>query len=146
MRPSFRFVAGLALAASLAVSASYADSLPVPTAASGAPSPSDRTEARLQERRAWAARVRAMRAQERAELDSLARELSLRAPGADLARGQRELEEHKRMWRRTLLKAQLERAQAAGNPANAARLKSRLAELDARDAQRAAARTTGGAR
>ncbi|MBK7369368.1 MAG: hypothetical protein IPJ04_16160 [Candidatus Eisenbacteria bacterium] len=142
MRPLARLVTAFAVAVTLSAEASHA----APATGSELPSPPDRAEVRLQERRSWAAQVRAMRAQERAELDSLARELSQRAPGADLARGQRELEEHKRMWRRTLLKAQLERAQAAGTPANAARLKSRLAELDARDAQRAAARSTGGTR
>lgn len=132
MRPNFRIVAGLALAATLAVAAPHADPLP----SSGSVATTDRATARFAERRAWAERVRSLRAQERAELDSLARSLGTLAPGAEHARSQRDLEESKRAWRRRLLQAQLERAQAAGTPANAARLRARIAELDAAGTRR----------
>lgn len=137
MRPSFRLFAAVALAASLAASRSHA----APGTTTGTPAASDPAAARLAERRAWAEQVRALRAQERTELDSLARALGTQAPGAELARGQRELEAHKRAWRRRLLQAQLERAQAAGTPANAARLRVRLDELDAASARRTAPRS-----
>jgi hypothetical protein len=138
----FRFVPRLALAACLSAAlppvASGTESSPVT-----APDPA---AVRLEERRMWATQVRELRAQERAELDSLARSVAQVRPGADQAQAQRELEEAKRAWRRRMLQAQLTRAQAAGKPEHAARLRARLTELDMRAAQRAAARSTGGER
>ncbi len=145
MRPMTRLLALPAVLA-VAVTLSGAGMAPALATDRGPDPAADRAAARLQERRQWATRVREMRSQERAELDSLARELAALAPGADQARGQRELEESKRAWRRRMLQAQIERAQSAGTPANAARLKARLVELDARGVQRAAARAAGGER
>ena len=142
MRPISRFVASLALAACLMVAAPH-DSSAAESAPVTAPDPA---AVRLEERRAWAVQVRELRARERAELDSLARAVAQVRPGADQAQAQRELEEAKRAWRRRMLQAQLTRAQAAGKPEHAARLRARLSELDLRTAQRAAARSTGGER
>jgi len=142
MRPLSRFVASLALAACLIAAAP-----PVASAAESAPvTAPDPAAVRLEERRAWAIQVRELRALERAELDSLARAAGQLSPGADQARAQRELEDAKRAWRRRMLQAQVVRAQSAGKPEHAARLRARLSELDERTAQRAAARTAGGER
>ena len=142
MRPIFRFVPSLALAACLSA-ATPPDASAAATSPVVAPDPA---AVRLEERRAWATQVRELRAQERAELDSLARSVAQVRPGADQAQAQRELEEAKRAWRRRMLQAQLTRAQSAGKPEHAARLRARLTELDLRTAQRAAARSAGGER
>ncbi len=97
-----------------------------------------RTVQPVAERREWGAKVRTMRAAERAELDSLGAAMRLLPAGPELARAQRELEAAKRAWRRRALEAQLQRAQANGRPEQAARLRANLGALDARAAERAA--------
>lgn len=139
MSPIARFAAGFLLSSSLAFAAAASHAAP-------ALSTSDPAAARLAERRVWAQQVRTLREQERAGLDSLTRSLDALAPGHERARAQRELEDAKRAWRRRMLEAQLARAQAQGTPANAARLRARLAELDASQARRASGRAAGGAR
>lgn len=90
-------------------------------------------DARATERRAWGARVRDLRAAERAELDSLTAVLRTLPAGPEAARAQRDLESAKRAWRRRALEAQLERARTTGRPEHAARLTARLQELRQRE-------------
>ncbi len=89
------------------------------------------------DRRDWGAEVRRMRAEERAELDALARRAREAAPGMAQAQAERDLEHAKRQWRRRQLEAQLSRLRAAGRADEAARMEQRLAELDAMGRRRA---------
>lgn len=141
MRPTHRIAWSLALAACLSAAMP-----PVARSTEAGPTAASDPARRLEERRAWATQVRALRAQERAELDSLSRSLGQLPPGSGLARAQRDLEDAKRNWRRRMLQAQLERAHSAGKPENAARLRTRLAELDERGAQRATDKLSRGER
>lgn len=100
-------------------------------------------ESRAAERRAWGARVRDLRAAERAERDSLSAVLRALPAGPEQARVQRDLEAAKLAWRRRALEAQLERARTSGRSEHAARLAARLQELRPREMNAA---TGGGAR
>ena len=134
----------LLLVASLAASSFLATARAEAPAPNVAPeSPAERV---LAERRAWATRVRDLRAAERDDLARRAAELRALPPGPARADAQRELEVAKRDWRRRMLAAQAERAAAAGQDAHASRLRTRLAELDALDARAHAPARPGGAR
>lgn len=135
MRPS-----ALILIAALAIATpcSHARASEIPSDAPTARSPLDRRD--------WAAEIRRLRADERAELDGLARRAREAAPGAEQARAQRDLEEAKRQWRRRLLESQLTRMRAAGLTEPARRLEERLAQLDELAQRRAPGAPAGGAR
>jgi hypothetical protein len=116
---------------------------PAPAPAQAAPTDADRV---LAERRAWASRVRELRAQERADLAQHAAELRSLPPGPSQAASQRALEDAKRTWRRRMLEAQLERATTAGQDAQASRLRARLADLNDLAARSHAPAVRGGGR
>jgi hypothetical protein len=132
-RPALILIAALAIA----IPGSHARASEVRPDAPPASDPLDRRD--------WAAEIRRMRADERAELGGLARRARDASPGAAQAQAQRDLEEAKRQWRRRLLETQLTRMRAAGLAAQARLLEERLARHDAM-ARRAPDVPAGGAR
>lgn len=135
------------LCRSLVLAAVLATPLSSPPARAQAPAaPAPAADPVLAERRAWAVRVRELRAAARADLAQRTADVRALPPGPALADAQRSLETAKRDWRRRMLAAQLERADAAHQGAHATRLRARLAELDALDARSHAPARPGGAR
>lgn len=106
----------------------------------------DPAERTLAERRSWATRVRELRAEQRADLAQRVADLRALPAGPAHAEAQRALEDAKREWKRRMLAAQLERADAAGQGTHAARLRERITELESLTARAQAPVRRGGAR